>query len=199
MYCDGCGTQLQESQRFCSTCGKPAGIAVVPYPNSRVASHHQLLGILWVVYSFFVFIGGGILFVMANTFFVNFRGGAGTGQVPFSLGFLQPLLSFVAVAVGIVSFQMLILAVTALGFSLPVEFTALPFDGFSQNRNAFAFILILSICASPMIAGRAHGWMLGVLFSGIWFAGSRARSGARRRCTTIPPTCSWPVSSAHRR
>ena len=99
MYCDGCGTQLQESQRFCSACGKPAGIAVVPYPNSRVASHYQLLGILWVVYSFFVFIGGGILFVMANTFFVNFRGGTGTGQAPFSLGFLQPLLSFVAVAV----------------------------------------------------------------------------------------------------
>src|SRR5205085_10645393 len=92
MFCDGCGTQLQESQRFCSSCGKPVGIAVVPYSSSRVASHRQLLGILWVVYSFLVFLGGGVLFVMANTFFVNFN-----SKPP--LNFLQPLLSFVSVAI----------------------------------------------------------------------------------------------------
>src|SRR5438270_5696204 len=98
MFCDGCGTQLQESQRFCSSCGKPVGIAVVPYQNSRVASHRQLLGILWVVYSFMVFIGGGVLFVLANTLFVNFRPATPPGQ-PFSFAFLQPLLTFVAMAV----------------------------------------------------------------------------------------------------
>jgi hypothetical protein len=98
MFCDGCGTELQESQRFCSSCGKAVGIAMVrPQNGGRVSSHLQLLGILWTVYSFFTLIAGGVLFVMANTFFVNFRGGTMPGQPP--MNFLQPLLSFVGVAI----------------------------------------------------------------------------------------------------
>src|SRR5437868_2693249 len=97
MFCDGCGTQIQDEQRFCPSCGKPVGIAVVPYQSNRVASNRQLLGILWVVYSFFVFTGAGVLFVLANTLFGNFRPMM-TGSQPINFpAFLQPLLSFISV------------------------------------------------------------------------------------------------------
>jgi hypothetical protein len=97
MFCDGCGTQIQDEQRFCQTCGKPVGIAVVPYQSNRVDSHRQLLGILWVVYSFFECIGAGVLFILANTLFGNFRPMVnGSPQVYFPV-FLQPLLSFISV------------------------------------------------------------------------------------------------------
>jgi|SRR3954470_3447861 hypothetical protein len=97
MFCDGCGTQLQEQQRFCPSCGKPVGIAVVPYQSNRVASNRQLLGILWVVYSFVVFMGAGVLFVLANTLFNNVRPMVTGTQPVYFPGFLQPLLSFVSV------------------------------------------------------------------------------------------------------
>jgi zinc-ribbon domain len=98
MFCDGCGTQIQDEQRFCPTCGKPVGIAVVPYQTNRVASHRQLLGILWVVYSFLVFLGAGILFVLANTLFGSWRPVMTGAQPVYFPSFLQPLLSFVSVA-----------------------------------------------------------------------------------------------------
>jgi len=97
MFCDGCGTQIQDEQRFCPSCGKPVGIAVVPYQSSRVASNRQLLGILWVVYSFFEFTGAGVLFVLANTLFANFRPMVTGTQPVYFPSFLQPLLSFVSV------------------------------------------------------------------------------------------------------
>src|SRR5438270_5410732 len=96
MFCDGCGTQIQDAQRFCPSCGKPVGISVVPHQPNRVASNRQLLGILWVVYSFFEFIGGGVLFIVANTVLSNIRPvviGRPQDSIP---SFLQPLLSFVA-------------------------------------------------------------------------------------------------------
>ena len=97
MFCDGCGTQIQDAQRFCPSCGKPVGIAVVPYQANRVASNRQLLGILWVVYSFFGFIGSGVLFIVANTLFSNFRPMMTGAQPAHFPVFLQPLLTFVSV------------------------------------------------------------------------------------------------------
>ncbi len=42
MFCDRCGANIPDGQRFCSSCGKPAGIAVVPAGNGgRVARNLQ--------------------------------------------------------------------------------------------------------------------------------------------------------------
>lgn len=49
MFCDGCGAQLQNGQRFCPSCGKP--IAGVLVSTSGIAGHVRLLGILWLAIS----------------------------------------------------------------------------------------------------------------------------------------------------
>jgi hypothetical protein len=98
MFCDACGAQVQGEQRFCGTCGKPLGQVIVGRVSTRVAEHRQILGALWIVYSLLHFVGAGILFVMANTFFVRL------GQMPQAhngppLTFLTPLLSFVSILI----------------------------------------------------------------------------------------------------
>ena len=53
MFCDRCGTQLAESQRFCPGCGKaPGTIPMMPAQN-RTAGHIRMLGILWLALSVF--------------------------------------------------------------------------------------------------------------------------------------------------
>ena len=70
MYCDGCGTQLQAGQRFCSSCGKPAGINVVPQATEgRVSRHIQILAVLWLAASALNLIAAGALFLVGNTVF----------------------------------------------------------------------------------------------------------------------------------
>lgn len=53
MFCDRCGTRLDDNQGFCPSCGKAVGpIApapvVTPAPQGRVSGHIRLLGILWL-------------------------------------------------------------------------------------------------------------------------------------------------------
>ena len=62
--------------------------------------------------------------------------------------------TFVAAAAGITAFEIVSIAARSLGLALPPEFIFLPLDGFSQNRNAFAFVLLLSICAIALMEGR---------------------------------------------
>jgi zinc ribbon protein len=95
MFCDRCGANIPDGQRFCSSCGKPAGIAVVPAGNGgRVARNLQLLGILWFVASVLNLIGAVTLWLVANLLFGHM------GQIkdawPFQ-NFLQGLLSTIAV------------------------------------------------------------------------------------------------------
>src|SRR5262249_42195302 len=53
MFCDQCGTRLNEGQKFCNACGKPlAGIPAAPSRRS-MEGHIKLLGILWLAISGF--------------------------------------------------------------------------------------------------------------------------------------------------
>jgi hypothetical protein len=98
MYCDACGAQLAVGQKFCNNCGKPLGMAVVPRPGgNRVAQHVHLLGILWIIGSVLIVLGGLVLLVIANTLFsaaVNM-----SGETYSHAGFLRPLLSVIGVFV----------------------------------------------------------------------------------------------------
>ena len=93
-------------------------------------------------------------------------------------GMLLLVRTFVAVAAGIVSLEILFIVEKLVGIPLPQVFGLLPMEGFSQNRNAFAFVLLLAVCGSVLIKDRAQGWIFGLLLVGIWFAGSRAGFGA---------------------
>jgi hypothetical protein len=100
MFCDSCGAPLQAGQKFCTRCGK-AIVGPVPLSQmSRVARHAQPLGILWIAYSAFIVIGGGILFVLANTLFAH-RLGPFYPEMPPGQNFpafLHPLLAFIGCA-----------------------------------------------------------------------------------------------------
>ena len=51
MFCDRCGTQIQDGQNFCPACGKPLkGVSQLPV-QSRIGGHVRLLGILWLAMS----------------------------------------------------------------------------------------------------------------------------------------------------
>ena len=66
MYCDRCGTQLQESQNFCPACGK-AFAAAPPIPAAgRVAGHVRLLGIFWIALSAFRLIPAFVLLAISS-------------------------------------------------------------------------------------------------------------------------------------
>ena len=62
MFCDRCGTQLQDSNAFCPTCGKAQHVTPMMPVNSRLAGHLRLLGILWLAISVFRLLPGLFLF-----------------------------------------------------------------------------------------------------------------------------------------
>ncbi len=71
MFCDRCGAEAVAGQKFCGSCGKPLGVAVVPAaaPEGRIARHLQTLAILWFVASSLNLIGAAVLFILSNTLF----------------------------------------------------------------------------------------------------------------------------------
>ena len=58
MYCDRCGSVLQDRQQFCGSCGKPVAPVVAPAGGGRVANNLPVLGILWIIYSAMHLLGG---------------------------------------------------------------------------------------------------------------------------------------------
>ena len=71
MYCTHCGAEIQAEQKFCASCGKalqPGPTPTAPM-RSRLQSHLQLVGVLWIAYAglkaiaavFILFIGSRIL------------------------------------------------------------------------------------------------------------------------------------------
>jgi hypothetical protein len=98
MFCDGCGTAIQQGQSFCSGCGKRVvgPVTAMQLRPNRVQGHVQILGILWLAMSAFNTIGGIVLYVLANTLFAHLHD-MGAPDAPTS--FLRPLLSSVAILV----------------------------------------------------------------------------------------------------
>ena len=98
MFCDNCGYQLAEGQRFCGGCGKPAGIAQVRASDGRVARHVQLVAILWLAAGFINLLCAGFLLVMGNTLFPALV----RSQPVFPLGhFLQSVFSILGILIGL--------------------------------------------------------------------------------------------------
>jgi len=58
MFCDRCGTALQEFRRFCPRCGKGVGPVPLMPVESRIAGHVRLLGIFWLAISAFLLLPG---------------------------------------------------------------------------------------------------------------------------------------------
>jgi hypothetical protein len=75
MFCDRCGTALQEFQRFCPRCGKGVG-SVPPMPVAgRIAGHVRLLGIFWLAISAFRLLPGLALVSIFHSGFPFFMPG----------------------------------------------------------------------------------------------------------------------------
>ena len=75
MFCDRCGTALQEFQRFCPRCGKGAGAVPLMPAESRIAGHVRLLGIFWLAISAFRLLPGLFLVSIFHSGFPFFPPG----------------------------------------------------------------------------------------------------------------------------
>lgn len=91
MFCDRCGAQLLETNRFCPTCGKPVvgNMPLMPV-QSRIAGHIRMLGILWLALSGMLLVGGCVMLIM-------FRGSGmfDRGFPPGAPPFVQDMLHFI--------------------------------------------------------------------------------------------------------
>jgi zinc-ribbon domain len=84
MFCDRCGTRIDENQRFCPSCGKTVGAVPLMPSQGRIAGHVRLLGILWLAFAAIYLIPGFFLMVVFS------RGGLEmTGAPPFAAVFMR--------------------------------------------------------------------------------------------------------------
>ncbi len=94
MFCDRCGAEVVAGQKFCASCGKPMGVAVVPAaPEGRIARHLQTLAILWFVASSLNLIGAAVLLALGHALF-TLRGPIEGLTMP--MGFLHGLFRMLA-------------------------------------------------------------------------------------------------------
>ncbi len=104
MFCDRCGSKLDDSAAFCSACGKPVGTTPLMPRQGRIAGHLRLLGIFWIALSAFRLIPGFLLIVI-------FRSPDFPPEVPRFVHTLLPMIGlmllFSAVVGGIVGIGLL--------------------------------------------------------------------------------------------
>jgi hypothetical protein len=107
MYCERCGSQLGQGQRFCPSCGKPVGIAIVPIERqSKVQQHLHVLAILWLLAGALNLFAGAALFLVASIIF----GGAIHLE---GLANFQPVMRTILSVIGGIVFLKAILALGA--------------------------------------------------------------------------------------
>jgi len=82
MYCQNCGSQLQEGSRFCAGCGRAVAIAVVPATENRVARHVRLLAILWMARAGLKLAAGAALILVGRTILPMIFGESGAFPFP---------------------------------------------------------------------------------------------------------------------
>lgn len=93
MYCDRCGTKIEERQNFCPKCGRSMAIAPLMPVQSRLAGHVRLVAILWLAMSAFRLIPGLVMIAMfgqrgfppgAPPFVTVMLHGIGVGLITFA-------------------------------------------------------------------------------------------------------------------
>ncbi len=84
------------------------------------------------------------------------------------------LRTFVVAAASIVALELIFLLFYSAGAQFLRDFVDLPFVGFSANRNAFALQLLFAVCAVLAARWEKSILVLGIVFTGLWFSGSRA-------------------------
>ena len=110
MFCERCGSRLNEGQRFCPSCGKPVGISLVPLERQgKVQRNLQILAILWLVAGALnLFLGFGMFtfgHILSNV-------GLHFDNVPNFAPFLHSILAF---AGGFVILKALLSIATGIG------------------------------------------------------------------------------------
>jgi len=99
MFCERCGFKLVEGQRFCSSCGKPVGISLVPLERQgKVQRNLQVLAILWLVAGALNLVIGFGLFTVGHIVFGNMI--ANTGLHPDGVMNVAPLVRSIMSFVG---------------------------------------------------------------------------------------------------
>jgi len=90
MFCDQCGTPMNDTQAYCPSCGKAAKAAVPPIARvqappavNRVSGHVRLLGVFWLLYSAWDLMASWLLSSIFPRF-VNEWGGL--WHIPFPVG-----------------------------------------------------------------------------------------------------------------
>jgi hypothetical protein len=85
MFCDRCGTSLEASQRFCSSCGKQVVGQVVGTAQAAYlkTDHVKLIGVLWLALSAMEVIGGLVILLIGNTIIEHIPDGPQTMFMPF--------------------------------------------------------------------------------------------------------------------
>jgi hypothetical protein len=95
-------------------------------------------------------------------------------------GFDTILLTFVAATAAVVAieFALIVIKSTGLRLSLPVVQNSI--EGFSQNRNFFAFQILMAMSATLVAVRdqRTRTLFIAVFLTGLWFCGSRSGWGA---------------------
>ena len=85
MFCDQCGTSMNDTQAYCPSCGKATRAATLPPApaQSRVTGHVRLLGIFWLAYSAIQLMGSWFLSSIFPRFF---EGWGWAPHIPFFVG-----------------------------------------------------------------------------------------------------------------
>ncbi|HVZ15819.1 MAG TPA: zinc ribbon domain-containing protein [Terriglobales bacterium] len=94
MFCTSCGNVIAPDQAICSKCGNPTSVGIM-YGGTgrRVAEHYFVLGVVHVVYSCFIAIGGFVLMFVSKMVFPWIIASAHNSPPPPS--FIGPLLHFI--------------------------------------------------------------------------------------------------------
>lgn len=82
--------------------------------------------------------------------------------------------TYASAATSIAALEIVLLLIFQFSGDFVKPLIQIPFVGFTENRNAFAFQLLLAACAIMCTRWKHAAILLGIIFAGIFFSGSRA-------------------------